>query len=142
MKKVDEGYITPEEVKARGIIRRKDGTFYLLNTLEKYADKGWLNFGDKRFDKDFRLDAAQMFHRDFMESRISDMAITKNFLSMFGMPAAVLLLRLRLSTADIWESLSGLFWKINLCKLLSFPAGSIITTLSWLRNIYVWGLTG
>lgn len=74
MKKADEGYITPEEVKARGIIRRKDGTFYLLNTLEKYADKGWLNFGDKRFDKDFRLDAAQMFHRDFMESRISDMA--------------------------------------------------------------------
>lgn len=72
--KFEEGYITPEEVKARGLIKRRDGTLYQLNTLEKYAQKGWLDFGDKRFDKEQRLEAAARFHEDFIKSRIVNMS--------------------------------------------------------------------
>lgn len=65
MKKVDEGYITPEELEKRGFVREKDGMFYKLNTLERYGRDGWLDFGDKRYSTMDRISAGNRLGRDF-----------------------------------------------------------------------------
>ncbi len=68
-------YISPEECAARGIVKR-DGVYKILNTIEKYADKGWLKFGDKRYSSEDRLDVAARFRKDFFLSRLEHMPAT------------------------------------------------------------------
>jgi hypothetical protein len=71
MKKTDEGYITPEQAKKIGIIKNANGLYYKQNTIEKYASKGWLDFGSPKNTSLDRLSAANRIASDFYKSRIS-----------------------------------------------------------------------
>ena len=51
----DETYITPEELRKKGFIRRSDGTYYMRSALEIiYEETNWL----RRFRRPFWLHTA------------------------------------------------------------------------------------
>ena len=51
----DETYITPEELRKKGLIRRDDGTYYMRSSLEViYEETNWL----RRFRRPFWLHTA------------------------------------------------------------------------------------
>lgn len=64
-------YISKAECERRGFVKGADGLYRRLNTLEKYAAKGWLNFGNPKLTKNDRLDAGAWFYRDYMKGRIN-----------------------------------------------------------------------
>lgn len=63
-------YISKAECERRGFKKGADGLYRKLSTLEKYAEKGWLDFGDKRLMAADRLSAGLSFFKDFRRSRI------------------------------------------------------------------------
>ena len=64
------GYIDKAECERRGFVRESDGRFHRLNTLERYARDGWLDFGDKRYSALDRVSAGNRLGRDFYLARL------------------------------------------------------------------------
>lgn len=72
----DDGYITPEVAKRLGYSKREDGGYQRLSLIERYFQKGWLEFGDKRLTGDIRLDSATRLASDFYYSRFPQAGAT------------------------------------------------------------------
>ena len=64
------GYIDKAECERRGFVRESDGRFHRLNTLERYARDGWLDFGDKRYSALDRVSAGNRLGKDFYLARL------------------------------------------------------------------------
>lgn len=60
----EDGYTTKAECLANGFVKIGKH-FYRFCTLEQYARKGWLDFGDKRFTALDRLSAGLRLMKDF-----------------------------------------------------------------------------
>lgn len=65
---MSEEYISPEELAKRGFTVR-DNQVYRLTLIERYFEKGWLEFGDHRLTPEIRLEAADRLAADFYFSR-------------------------------------------------------------------------
>lgn len=66
----EENYITREELIKQGFIRRPEGGYKRLTVLERYAERGWLDFGDKNFSAEDRVNTGLRLYSDFYHSRI------------------------------------------------------------------------
>lgn len=64
------GYAKPKETH---LVRLDDGQYYKLNQLERYNEKGWLNYGRRGITPMERLTAGLRFQKDFYHSRIDTM---------------------------------------------------------------------
>ncbi len=64
----DEEYIDKQECCRRGYVRH-NGKIYKMTLLEKYAARGWLEFGDPKFSVEDRLRAAKRLQKDYEMSR-------------------------------------------------------------------------
>ena len=62
-------YIDKQECEKRGFRRTKDG-IYKLNTLEKYCESGWLDYGSLKNSALDRVSAGNRLGRDFYMSGI------------------------------------------------------------------------
>lgn len=62
---VVDKYIDKAECERRGFVRESDGRFHKLNTLERYARDGWLDFGDNRYSALDRVSAGNRLGQDF-----------------------------------------------------------------------------
>ena len=71
----EENYINKKECIRRGYIR-KNGYIYKMSLLDKYAQKGWLEYGNPRFSKDDRLRAARRFQSDYEMSHFASVGIS------------------------------------------------------------------
>lgn len=64
-------YIDKQDCERRGLVRDADGTYRLLNQLEKYERKGWLDHGNKYISSNERLSAGLRFSADYRKSAIN-----------------------------------------------------------------------
>lgn len=65
-----EQYLTKEDCIRKGFVRTEDGMYRKLNTLERYANSGWLDFGDKRYSAVDRVSAGCRLERDYYLARL------------------------------------------------------------------------
>lgn len=67
---MEEICISKAELTKRGFRKGKDGIFRKASALEQLAEKGWLDFGDKRFSANDRKSIGERFASDYMHSRV------------------------------------------------------------------------
>ena len=65
-------YIDKQECEEKGCRREK--RVYKLNTLEQYAEKGWLEYGNLRYSALDRVAVGNDFYEDFYLSKISNIS--------------------------------------------------------------------
>lgn len=68
---MSEEYISPEELKQKGFAVR-GAVVVRLSLIERYYEKGWLNYGDRRLSPEIRLEAADRLAADFYFSRFQN----------------------------------------------------------------------
>lgn len=66
----EDNYITREELIKQGFVRRPEGGYMRLSVLERYAQKGWLDFGSKLYTSDDRVNVGKRLYSDFYASQI------------------------------------------------------------------------
>lgn len=64
----EDEYIDKAECIRRGYIKKKR-VYFKMSVLEKYVEKGWLDYGDKRYRSNDRIKAAERLQSDFENSR-------------------------------------------------------------------------
>lgn len=66
-------YIDKQECERRGFTI-KNGIIYKNNTLERYAEKGWLEYGSFKYSACDRVSAGNRLHSDFYKSKLETMS--------------------------------------------------------------------
>lgn len=64
-------YIDRQECERRGLFKDADGIYRTRNTLEKYAEKGWLEYGSFKYSACDRVSAGNRIGRDFYLAMLS-----------------------------------------------------------------------
>ena len=71
--KKDQQYVSREDCVRRGFVR-KNGGIYKMSVLERFAEKGWLDFGDSKYSAQDRLKAAEKLQKDYEQSYFMSMS--------------------------------------------------------------------
>lgn len=70
-------YISKEDCQKRGYVKR-NGMYYRLTVLERYLERGWLDFGNRDYSDQDRFAAGEELLEDFQKCRFAG-AKSSNF---------------------------------------------------------------
>lgn len=76
----EEEYISKEEAKKRGYVKRKEGGYYKMSVLEKYCAAGYLNLPDSPYTDEDRMRAGLRLAKDYYLGNFNNLQSVKLFL--------------------------------------------------------------